>query len=211
MEKTKENILPKIKVGLPELCRELNRLTGGSSTDFTGYYCSIYPKCEMFQPWNKDAFESGERNAEKVLRNCELKYTLLIHRACIVPEKFRKVENDYPCFAFENLSVKLKDRLPDGSHVYEHVLMGQGQDRFCVSEPSNGVESIGRPGARFLVLDNKINPCLLDIELSMKEVESQRATDAKTTLVKAIASLSKSKLTGKSCDKSSQKTEGGKV
>ncbi len=195
MEKAKEGILPKIKVGLPALCKELNRLTGGSVVGFTGYYCTIYPKGMLYQPWNKESLASGERTAEKILKNCTLHYSLIIHRTCIVPERFGKVENDYPSFVFDDVSISLKDKLADGSHVYDHVLMGQNKCKFDAIRPSNGVESIGNPGARFLELDKKINPCLLNIDLGMENIENQKNDKAKTTLAKAICSLSRAKST----------------
>ena len=191
MENSKE-VLPRIRVSVPMLCKELNRLTGGESTKFTGYYCSIYPAWHMHQVYNKDAVSNGERDPEKLLRNCELKYTLLIHRSCIVPEKYDQPDYTYPVFSFDNISIKLKDKLADGSRVFNHVVVNDDR-KLCTTMQTFGAESMGNNGERFLALNKRINPCLLNVDLSIEMVEKQTTKEAKTTLAQAIASLSRTK------------------
>jgi len=111
----------KWKVNLGELCKELTKLSGGKSSEFTGYTTKIIPYWSFNKLLN-DASNSLDCRETRVLRNCRVDFGLILERTGIVPSEFGCIENPHPHIYFDRLSVHLYDSLADGSHVYEHIV-----------------------------------------------------------------------------------------
>ena len=183
----------KWKVNLGELCKELTKLSGGKSSEFTGYTTKIIPYWSFNKLLN-DASNSLDCRETRVLRNCRVDFGLILERTGIVPNEFGCIENPHPHIYFDRLSVHLYDSLADGSHVYEHIVENGGQTSKVKWQVSpKGFELAEMGDARMIALKQTPYSYLYNVTISESAIAKLSSDKAKDMVAKALDNLSKAK------------------
>lgn len=162
----KINRVHKIKLG--DLSRALNQVTGGSSSDYTGYICKVTAHWEYLKVF-RDQDAENEEDIKKIIRNCKIYIIVRFERKCVVPKGFEYEEKFYPTVNFDKMPVYLCDKVGNDAHVYDFI-----KTNFEPSEQENslhGLRAIIDDKPAFIALDcNRLNPRNLTVTLKDSDI-----------------------------------------
>ena len=121
------------KVNLRQLCKALNKLTGGSVADYTGYFPIAYTILDSCQPIFRNDENLEFETREEFIKNSFLRFRFDLKRECIVPKRHRVVKNSkgipvdlykknpYPSYILD-CPVYLSDAMENGRHLSDYIL-----------------------------------------------------------------------------------------